>query len=149
MKNLTKVFRIPWKSQTGVLTSPAVECSRMSKCAVTSTFPAKALTWTPFGASMLRERVGDSSLKWQGNALSSYYAEQYIIWTQDGHKILSNSYMEIGRKLHLGLQESHFWRRKRIKLPHVTGYECEDESPMQCHPQTDTFSLYLIVVEEL
>lgn len=45
------------------LTSPAADSRRMSMLEATSMLPARAFRWTPLGAFILRERVGDSSLK--------------------------------------------------------------------------------------
>lgn len=56
------------------LTRPSVECKITSRLDSASIFPAMALTWTPLGASMLKNRVGDSNLKetadirWNNNA---------------------------------------------------------------------------------
>lgn len=45
------------------LTSPAADSRRTSMLEATSMLPARAFRWTPLGAFILRERVGDSSLK--------------------------------------------------------------------------------------
>lgn len=45
-----------------LLTSPSVDSSRRSLRPLTFSDPSAALTSTPLGASMVRVRVGDSSL---------------------------------------------------------------------------------------
>lgn len=46
-----------------VLTSPSLDSSLSSLLQVASMLPASAFISTPFGASITRERVGDSNLK--------------------------------------------------------------------------------------
>lgn len=57
-----------WRSSRGPLwpwglTSPSVDCRWSSFLQVALKSPAAALTWTPRGASMIKDLVGDSSLR--------------------------------------------------------------------------------------
>ena len=51
------------------LTSPILECKITSMLEEISMSLAWALKWTPFGAFILSERVGDSNLKQKNSAL--------------------------------------------------------------------------------
>ena len=53
-----------WASVPLMLTSPSLDSSLSSVLQVASMLPASAFISTPFGASITRDRVGDSNLKY-------------------------------------------------------------------------------------
>lgn len=61
-----------------VLTTPSLLCSLISIWERASIFPACALILIPRGASMLKDRVGDSSLKAGAGNLTVAHSHMFL-----------------------------------------------------------------------